>query len=59
MCGSVQSRCRGCRTLNSVENGTVMLSGFAKNPTEKSTAEAIARDTKGVKSVRNENAVRP
>ena len=40
-------------------NGTVMLSGFAKNSLEKSTAENIARDTKGVKSVRNEIAVRP
>jgi len=40
-------------------NGTVMLSGFAKNATEKSTAEKIARDVNGVKSVRNEIAVRP
>jgi osmotically-inducible protein OsmY len=40
-------------------NGTVMLSGFAKNATEKSTAETIARDVNGVKSVRNEIAVRP
>lgn len=40
-------------------NGTVMLSGFAKNSLEKSTAESIARGTKGVKSVRNEVAVRP
>jgi hyperosmotically inducible periplasmic protein len=40
-------------------NGTVMLSGFAKNATEKSTAEAIARKVEGVKSVRNEIAVRP
>lgn len=40
-------------------NGTVMLSGFAKNATEKSTAEAIARRVNGVKSVRNEIAVRP
>ncbi len=39
--------------------GEVMLSGFAKNATEKSSAEAIARDTKGVKAVRNEIAVRP
>ena len=31
-------------------NGTVMLSGFAKNGTEKSTAEAIARKVNGVKS---------
>jgi osmotically-inducible protein OsmY len=40
-------------------NGTVMLSGFAKNAAEKSTAEAIARRVNGVKSVRNEIAVRP
>ncbi|RYZ10700.1 MAG: BON domain-containing protein [Comamonadaceae bacterium] len=40
-------------------NGTVMLSGFAKNGTESATAERIARDVKGVKSVRNEIAVRP
>ena len=39
-------------------NGTVMLSGFAKNATEKSTAEAIAMKVKGVKSVKNEIAVR-
>ena len=40
-------------------NGTVMLSGFAKNATEKSTAESIARGVNGVKSVKNEIAVRP
>jgi hyperosmotically inducible periplasmic protein len=40
-------------------NGTVMLSGFAKSGTERSTAEAIARNVNGVKSVRNEIAVRP
>jgi osmotically-inducible protein OsmY len=40
-------------------NGTVMLSGFAKNTTEKATAETIARKVNGVKSVRNEIAVRP
>jgi osmotically-inducible protein OsmY len=40
-------------------NGTVMLSGFAKNSTEKATAETIAMNVKGVKSVRNEIAVRP
>jgi osmotically-inducible protein OsmY len=39
--------------------GTVMLSGFAKNSTEKSTAESIARNTDGVKMVKNEIAVRP
>ncbi|MES2226196.1 MAG: BON domain-containing protein [Pseudomonadota bacterium] len=40
-------------------NGTVMLSGFAKNSTERSTAEDIAAKVKGVKSVKNEIAVRP
>lgn len=40
-------------------NGTVLLSGFAKNPTERSTAEQIARNVSGVRSVRNEIAVRP
>ena len=40
-------------------NGTVMLSGFAKNSTEKTTAESIARNTNGVKMVKNEIAVRP
>ena len=40
-------------------NGVVMLSGFAKNATEKATAESIARKVNGVKSVRNEIAIRP
>ena len=40
-------------------NGTVMLSGFAKSMNEKSTAESIARNTNGVKMVKNEIAVRP
>jgi hyperosmotically inducible periplasmic protein len=40
-------------------NGTVLLSGFAKNPTERSTAETIARNVSGVRSVRNDIAVRP
>lgn len=39
--------------------GVVQLSGFAKNSTEKSTAETIARNVKGVTSVRNEIIVRP
>jgi hyperosmotically inducible periplasmic protein len=39
-------------------NGTVMLSGFAKNATEKETAEKIATAVKGVKSVKNEIAIR-
>jgi osmotically-inducible protein OsmY len=36
-----------------------MLSGFAKNATERTTAEGIARDVSGVKAVKNEIAVRP
>ena len=40
-------------------NGTVMLSGFAKNQTERTTAEEIAMKTKGVKSVKNGIVVRP
>jgi osmotically-inducible protein OsmY len=40
-------------------NGTVMLSGFAKNQTEKDTAGTIARNVDGVKSVKNEIIVRP
>ena len=39
--------------------GTVMLSGFAKNQAEKSTAETIARGVNGVRLVKNEIAVRP
>ncbi|MGD9834922.1 MAG: BON domain-containing protein [Piscinibacter sp.] len=39
-------------------NGTVMLSGFAKSGTERDTAETIARNVKGVKSVKNEIVVR-
>ena len=40
-------------------NGTVMLSGFAKNSLERTTAESIARNVNGVRTVRNEIAVRP
>jgi hyperosmotically inducible protein len=40
-------------------NGTVLLSGFAKSQTERDTAEDIAAQVKGVKSVRNAIAVRP
>ena len=40
-------------------NGTDMLSGFAKNMTEKSMAEKLAREVSGVKQVKNEIAIRP
>jgi hyperosmotically inducible periplasmic protein len=44
----------GVETLN----GTVMLSGFAKNATEKSTAETLAWKVNGVKAVKNQIVVR-
>jgi len=40
-------------------NGTVALSGFAKSNTEKAQAEYLARNTKGVRSVKNDLTVRP
>jgi len=39
-------------------NGTVMLSGFAKNATEKATAESLTWKVNGVKQVKNEIAIR-
>ena len=48
-------------TAISVEtlNGTVMLSGFAKNYGEKDTAEALAWKANGVRAVKNQISVRP
>ena len=40
-------------------NGAVSLSGFAKSNAEKSQAEYLARNTKGVREVRNSLTVRP
>lgn len=40
-------------------NGAVQLSGFAKSQAEKDRAEAIARNTKHVREVRNNIIVRP
>jgi hyperosmotically inducible periplasmic protein len=40
-------------------NGTVMLSGFAKNQTEKNAAESVTRKVEGVRAVKNEILVRP
>jgi osmotically-inducible protein OsmY len=40
-------------------NGVVQLSGFAKSSNEKAQAENIARNVKGVRSVRNDIIVRP
>ena len=39
--------------------GTVMLSGFAKSSTERTTAETLTWKVEGVKAVKNEIAVRP
>lgn len=39
--------------------GTVMLSGFAKNTTEKTTAENLTWKVKGVRAVKNEISIRP
>ena len=40
-------------------NGTVALSGFAKSQHEKDQAGVIARNTRGVREVRNNLIVRP
>jgi len=40
-------------------DGIVQLSGFAKTSEEKSRAEVLAKQVKGVKSVRNSIIVRP
>lgn len=40
-------------------NGTVALSGFAKSQAEKDQAGLLARNTKGVREVRNNLIVRP
>lgn len=40
-------------------NGTVALSGFAKSNAEKAQAEYLARNTKGVREVKNNLVVRP
>jgi osmotically-inducible protein OsmY len=40
-------------------NGMVQLSGFAKSNAEKAQAEYLARNTKGVRTVKNDILVRP
>jgi hyperosmotically inducible protein len=40
-------------------NGTVALSGFAKSNAERAQAEYLARNTRGVREVRNSLTVRP
>ena len=61
---SVKSKLVADKTVDaaaiSVEtlNGTVQLSGFAKSAAEKAQAEALARQAKGVKDVKNSIVVR-
>jgi hyperosmotically inducible protein len=52
---AVDATAIGVETLN----GVVQLSGFAKSTEEKRRAEALAREEKSVKSVRNDIIVRP
>jgi osmotically-inducible protein OsmY len=40
-------------------HGVVQLSGFAKNASERTTAESIARQVPNVKSVKNDIIVKP
>ncbi len=40
-------------------NGTVQLSGFAKNASERDAAESIARSVENVKDVKNDIVVQP
>ncbi len=40
-------------------NGTVMLSGFAKNANEMAMAETLTRGVNGVRSVKNQIVIRP
>ena len=40
-------------------NGTVQLSGFAKNADERMTAESIARKVSHVRTVKNDIVIRP
>lgn len=40
-------------------NGEVALSGFARSSEERAQAERVARDVKGVRTVRNNLAIRP
>ena len=52
---TVDAAAIGVETLN----GTVQLSGFAKNATERTDAEKFALQLKGVKSEQNRIALRP
>jgi len=51
---AVSAMAIGVETLN----GVVQLAGFAKSAEERMLAERLARDTRGVKDVRNDIIVR-
>ena len=56
----LEDKATGGLSINvDVLNGAVALSGFAKSPQEKAQAEYLARNTKGVREVRNNLVVRP
>jgi osmotically-inducible protein OsmY len=52
---SVDATAIGVETLN----GTVQLSGFARNSAERTVAESLAMKVSGVRSVKNAIIVRP
>ncbi|HEV7574813.1 MAG TPA: BON domain-containing protein [Caldimonas sp.] len=62
---SVKSRMVEDKTVDAeairveTSNGNVVLSGLARTPLEKNTAESIAMKVRGVKTVQNNVAVRP
>ena len=45
--------------VKTIDAGVVQLSGFAKSQAEKDRAGSIARESKGVREVRNNIVVRP
>ena len=56
----IEDRTTGGLSINvDTLNGAVALSGFAKSQAEKDQASVIARNTKGVREVRNNLIVRP
>ena len=55
----VESKTVNASTVSvETQNGEVILSGFAKNSEEKTQAEALARQVKGVREVKNALEVR-
>ncbi|TFZ01486.1 BON domain-containing protein [Ramlibacter rhizophilus] len=56
----LEDRTTGGMSINvDTLDGIVALSGFAKSPSEKAQAEALARTTPGVRQVVNNLIVRP